>query len=105
MPELPAELFEQQAADRVKTGLLLGQFIKDNEIKADDEKVKEIINTQASAYEDPQEVVDHYYGNEQLLENIRNLATEDQAIEMILEKAKVSDKSFNFDEIMNPQQG
>jgi trigger factor len=105
MPELPAELFEQQAADRVKTGLLLGQFIKENEIKADDEKVKEIINTQASAYEDPQEVVDHYYGNEQLLENIRNLATEDQAIEMILEKAKVSDKSFNFDEIMNPQQG
>ena len=105
MPELPAELFEQQAKDRVKTGLLLGQFIKDNEIKADDEKVKEIINTQASAYEDPKEVVDHYYGNEQLLENIRNLATEDQAIEMILEKAKVSDKSFNFDEIMNPQQG
>ena len=105
MPELPAELFEQQAKDRVKTGLLLGQFIKDNEIKADEDKVKEIIETQASAYEDPSEVVDHYYGNEQLLENIRNLATEDQAIEMILEKAKVSEKSFGFDEIMNPQQG
>lgn len=105
MPELPAELFEQQAKDRVRTGLLLGQFIKANEIKADDDKVKEIIDTQASAYEDPTEVVEHYYGNEQLLENIRNLATEDQAIELLLEKAKVSDKSFSFDEIMNPQQG
>ncbi|NVK23872.1 MAG: trigger factor [Gammaproteobacteria bacterium] len=104
MPELPAELFEQQAKDRVRTGLMLGQFIKDNEIKADEDKVKEIIETQASAYEDPSEVVEHYYGNEQLLENIRNLAVEDQAVEQILEKAKVADKSFSFDEIMNPQQ-
>ena len=104
MPELPAELFESQAKDRVRTGLLLGQFIKDNGIEANEDKVKEIIETQASAYEDPSEVVEHYYGNEQLLENIRNLATEDQAIEMILEKAKVSDKTFGFDEIMNPQQ-
>jgi trigger factor len=104
-PELPAELFEQQAKDRVKTGLLLGEFIKANEIKADDDKVKEIIETQASAYEDPQEVIEHYYGNEKLMENIRSLAVEDKAIETILEKAKVSEKSLSFDEIMNPQQG
>ena len=104
MPELPAELFEQQAKDRVRTGLLLGEFIKANEIKPSDDKVKEIIETQASAYEDPQEVVDHYYGNEQLMENIRSLATEDQAVELILEKAKVEEKTVSFDEIMNPQQ-
>ncbi len=104
MPELPAELFEQQAKDRVRTGLLLGEFIRTNDIKADDAKVKEIIETQASAYEDPTEVVNHYYGDEKLMENIRNLATEDQAIEMLLEKAKVEDKSFSFDEIMNPKQ-
>jgi trigger factor len=103
MPELPAELFEQQAKDRVKTGLLLGQFIKDNDIKADEDKVKEIIETQASAYEDPAEVIEHYYGNQQLLENIRNLATEDQAIEAILASAKVTEKQASFDEIMNPQ--
>jgi trigger factor len=103
MPELPAELFEQQAKDRVRTGLLLGEFIRSNEIKADDAKVKEIIETQASAYEDPTEVIEHYYGNEKLLENIRNLATEDQAIEMIIAKAKVTDKTLSFDELMNPQ--
>ncbi len=105
MPELPAELFEQQAKDRVRTGLLLSEFIKANEIKADEDRVKEIIETQASAYEDPTEVIEHYYGNEQLLGNIRNLATEDQAIDLILEKAKVEDKTASFDEIMNPQQG
>lgn len=104
MPELPAELFEQQAKDRVRTGLLLGEFIKTNEIKADEDRVKEIINTQASAYEAPEEVIEHYYSNEQLLQNIRSLATEDQAIDLILEKAKVSDKTVSFDEIMNPQQ-
>ncbi|MBU2880910.1 trigger factor [Psychrosphaera sp. B3R10] len=104
MPDLPAELFEQQAKDRVRTGLLLGEFIKTNEIKADEDRVKEIINTQASAYEAPEEVIEHYYSNEQLLQNIRSLATEDQAIDLILEKAKVTDKTVSFDEIMNPQQ-
>jgi trigger factor len=103
MPELPAELFEQQAKDRVRIGLLLGQFIRDNEVKADEDRVKEIIETQASAYEDPTEVIEHYYGNEQLLNNIRNLAVEDQAIEMILANAKVTEKKASFDEIMNPQ--
>lgn len=105
MPELPAELFEQQAKDRVRTGLLLAEFIKVNEIKADDDRVKDIINTQASAYESPEEVIEHYNSNEQLMQNIRSLATEDQAIEMILEKANVTDKTVSFDEIMNPQQG
>ena len=103
MPELPAEIFEQQAKDRVKTGLLLGAYIRDNKIEANDDKVKELIESQASAYEDPAEVMEHYYGNKELLENVRNIATEELAIETILEKAKVTDKSFGFDEIMNPQ--
>jgi trigger factor len=103
MPELPAELFTEQAKDRVSTGLLLGEFIRKNDIKADDARVEEIITTQASAYESPEEVIAHYKSNEQLLNNIRSLAVEDQAIDMLLAQAKVEDKTMSFDEIMNPQ--
>lgn len=104
MPELPANLFEEQAKERVKVGLLLGQVIRGNDIKVDDAKVDEIIANNASAYEDPEEVVAYYKGNEELMQQVRNVALEDQAIDFILEQAKVSAKKTSFDELMNPKQ-
>ncbi|RUO25228.1 trigger factor [Aliidiomarina minuta] len=104
MPELPAELFEEQAKERAQIGILLGEVIRSNELKVDDEKVKEIIDMTASAYEDPQEVIEYYKTNEQMMQQVRNMALEEQAIELILEKAKVSDKPMQFDEVMNPPQ-
>ncbi|QFU04453.1 Trigger factor [Pseudoalteromonas sp. THAF3] len=103
MPELPAELFQEQAIKRVKTGLLLGEVIKANEIEADDAKVEELINTMASAYEDPSEVVEYYKSNDQLMQQMRNVAMEEQAIDALLANAKVTDVETAFDDIMNPQ--
>ena len=105
MPELPAELFHEQAVTRVKTGLLLGEVIKANDIKVDDAKVEALIATVASAYEDPTEVVEYYKGNDQLMQQMRNVAMEEQAVEAILAKATVTDVEKAFDDIMNPQQG
>lgn len=102
MPELPADLFEEQAKDRVKIGLLLGEVIKGNEMKVDDDRVKGLIENMASAYENPAEVVEYYMGNEELLQQMRNVAMEEQAIELLVEGAKVTDKEATFDEIMNP---
>ncbi|ART79509.1 trigger factor [Oceanisphaera avium] len=100
-PQLPAELFQDQAQRRVRVGLLLGEVIKKNDIKADDAKVQEIIAGLASAYEDPAEVIAYYNENQEMLENVRNLAIEDQAIELILSQANVTDKQVSFDELMN----
>ena len=102
--QLPRELFEEQAARRVKVGLLLGEVIKAEELKADDERVKALINEMATAYEDPSEVIAYYEQNEQMMNNIRNVALEDQAIEAIIAKANVSDKEVSFNELMNQQQ-
>ncbi|MCG9778677.1 trigger factor [Photobacterium damselae] len=102
MPELPRELFEEQAKRRVVVGLLLGEVIKSEELKADEERVKAIISEMASAYEDPTEVVAYYEGNEQLMNNMRNIALEEQAIDAIVAKAQVSDKEVGFNDLMNP---
>lgn len=101
MPELPAELFDEQARRRVQVGLLLGEVIKSEEIKVDDARVQQLIENQASAYEDPAEVIKYFNDNNEMLEQMRNLALEEQAIDLVLEKAKVSEKPAAFDEIMN----
>ncbi|ENY71726.1 trigger factor [Aeromonas diversa] len=101
VPELPAELFKDQAERRVRIGLLLGEVIRTNEIKADDARVESIIESMATAYEDPKEVVEYYKQNEQALNGVRNLAIEDQAIDLILSKAQVTEKAVSFDEVIN----
>lgn len=103
-PELPRELFEEQAKRRVVVGLLLGEVIKSEELKADEERVKALIEEMASAYEDPAEVVAYYEKDQRLMDNMRNLALEEQAIEVLLAKAKVSEKAQSFSELMNPVQ-
>ena len=103
MPELPAELFTDNATRRVRIGLLLGEIIKQNELKADDEKVMQLIETSASAYEDPREVVDYYKANEELMNQMRNVALEEQAIDWVLENAKTQEVTKAFDEVMNKQ--
>ncbi|MFT6328408.1 MAG: trigger factor [Bermanella sp.] len=101
VPELPADLFLENAKRRVSIGLLLGEVIKDNKLEADEAKVTQLIETAASAYEDPKEVVEYYQSNTELKQQMQNLALEEQAIEAILEKAKVKEVKKAFDEIMN----
>ena len=99
--ELPRELFEEQAKRRVMVGLLLGEVINTNELKADEERVNTMIADMAAAYEDPQEVIEYYSKNKEIMNNMRNVALEEQAVDFILEKAKVTDKATKFQELMN----
>ncbi|PAS39345.1 trigger factor [Vibrio cholerae] len=100
--QLPRELFEEQAKRRVVVGLLLGEVIRTHELKADEEKVKALITEMATAYEDPSEVVSYYEQNQQLMNNMRNVALEEQAVDAIIAKAKVTEKAISFSELMNP---
>ncbi|EKT54345.1 trigger factor [Providencia burhodogranariea] len=102
--ELPRELFEEQAKRRVVIGLLLGEVISTNELKADEDRVKVLIEEMASAYEDPSEVIEYYSKNNELMNSVRNLALEEQAVEKVLEAAKVTEKETNFTELMNQVQ-
>lgn len=98
LPELPAALFTEQAKDRVKVGLLLGEVIKTNKLQVEDARVQSLIETVASAYEDPQEVIQYYNSNKELLQGMRNVALEEQAIDLVLAKAKVTEQKAKFDE-------
>jgi trigger factor len=103
MPELPADLFADNAKRRVSIGLILGEVIKKNELKVDSAKVDALIETTASAYEDPQEVIEYYKTNDELMQQMNNVALEEQAVEWVLDQAKVTEVSKAFDEIMNKQ--
>lgn len=101
--QLPRELFEAEAKRRVQVRLLFSEVVADNGLKVDDERVKTMISDIASAYEQPQEVIDYYSKNKQLMSNLRNVVLEEQVVDAVLAKAQVTEKPSTFDEVMNPQ--
>lgn len=99
---LPDDLFREKAEKRVVLGLIIGEIIKLNELKADPDRVREAINDEAAAYEKPEDVVNYYYGNQQMLAGIESIVLEDTVVDLILQKAKTLDRIVSFEEAVTP---
>lgn len=99
---LPKEMFEEQAKRRVTVGLLVQEVIKSNEIKADDERIRATIEEMAATYQEPQQVIDWYYSNEDMMAQVRSLVLEDQVVDHLLASAKVTETSVPYEEAVKP---
>ena len=95
---LPAEMFTEQAQKRVKIGLIVSSIVDKNNLVADAEAVRETIEEMAATYQEPEDVINYYYSNEQQLSQIQNMVLEGQIVDFVLESAKVIDKTVSYDE-------
>ena len=95
---LPAEMFSEQAQKRVKIGLIVSSIVDKNNLVADAEAVRETIEEMAATYQEPEDVINYYYSNEQQLSQIQNMVLEGQIVDFVLESAKVIDKTVSYDE-------
>lgn len=101
---LPAEMFVERAEPRVKLGLVLATLVSEYNIKPDADRVRETIEEIASTYEDPEEVVNYYYSNQDQLNAIENRVLEDQVVEKLQEQLKVEDKACSYQEAISAGQ-
>ena len=102
----PPELFTAQAERRVRLGLILAEIVKANKLEATQEQVKAQVEDFAQSYEDPQQVLKYYYGDRRRLAEVEALVLEENVVNYVLGKAKVSEKPVAFDELMgNNAQG
>lgn len=99
---LPKEMFEAQAEKRVKVGLLVAEVVKANELKIDEDRVRSTVEDLASTYQEPQQVIDWYYGNQEMLGQVQNLVMEDQVLDLLLESAKVSEVEVSYEDAIKP---
>lgn len=102
--QLPAELFEEQAKRRVSLGLIVAEVVKQNDIKPDNDRVRAMVEDLASAYQEPQQVINWYYQNEQQLAEIQSVVLEEQVVDTVLQKAKVTDKQVAYEDAVKPAQ-
>lgn len=99
---MDASALEASAARRVKLGVLLSEIVKQNQIQVDPDRVRQNIETIAASYENPDEVVQYYYGNQEMLTGVQTAVIEEQAVEWIMENSGVAveDKPSSFDELV-----
>jgi len=95
---LPDDMFKENAERRVKLGLVLAELVEKFALKVDAGKVREIIEEMASTYQDPEEVINWYYSNQDQLASVQSRVLEDQMVEKLLGNAHVIEMPCSYQE-------
>jgi len=101
--QLPPETFREPAERRLRLGLLFGEFARQNAIEIDADRVEAKLQEVADTYENPAQIMEIYRSNEGLMDQLENLALEEQVVDAILAKAKVSSKAMTFKQAMEQE--
>ena len=99
--EVPADAhlgLMDPARKRVLVGLLVGEVARRNALVLDPKRVNEHLRLIASTYEEPQQVIDLYRNDPQLMSGLQNRVMEEQVIDWIAERAQHTVTPLSFQE-------
>jgi trigger factor len=101
---LPDDMFNENAERRVKLGLVLAELITKFELQPEPDKVRETIEELASTYQDPEEVINWYYSDQEQLSSVQSRVLEDQVVEKLLQSANITENECSYQEAITPAQ-
>lgn len=99
---LPDDMFTAKAERRAALGVIVSEVVKVEKLTPDEDRVRERVNEIASTYDQPKEVVDYYYSQQELLSSVEAVVLEDQVTELVLSKAKVSEEAVSYEDAVKP---
>lgn len=100
---LDPQAFEAAARRRVALGLIIGELARAEKLQPKPAEVRALIEQEAASYESPAEVVKWFYMQPQRLTEMEGLALEGNVVNWVLSRAKVSDKTVAFDDLMGSE--
>ena len=98
--QLPTDLFVERAEKRVKLGLVLSEVVKQNDLRAQPEQIRAMVEEHADSFEDPKQMVRWYYSEPSRLAEVEGMVLEDNVVEWAAKSLDVSTVTKSFDEIM-----
>jgi trigger factor len=104
-PQMPEDAhvdFLDGARKRVLVGLLVGEVARRNELRLEMSRVNETLRLIASTYEEPQQVIEMYRDDPQLMAGLQSQVMEEQVIDWIAERARHRDEPLSFQEAISP---
>ena len=101
---LEPDMFEAPVRRRIALEFLVAEIVKEHRIELDHARVRTRVETIASTYQNPAQVLDWYYSDRTRLSGVESFVFEEQVVEWILDHAQISDEPTSFDRILNPGQ-
>jgi trigger factor len=98
---VPEDMFVEQAEQRVRLGLIVAEIVKRESLTAKPDQLRAMIEEFAQAYENPGEVIRHYFSDRERLGEVEAMVIEQNVVDWVLEKGKVEDQQMSFDELMS----
>lgn len=98
--EPPLDGFMDSAKRRVRAGLLYSEIARVNELKLDQRRVREAIQSIASTYEDPIEIVKMYQNDKRLMGALADRVMEEQVAEWVAERAQTTEEAKPFSQLL-----
>ena len=95
------ENFAKGAEKRVRLGLLLRQFIQDNALTVDTDRVRTHVEDMCGGYENAADMVASYMGNPQVLAQIEPVVLEEQAVGLLIQNGIEKVKKVGFKDYMD----
>ncbi len=98
--DIPADAFKADSERRVRLGLLVAELVDSAKLQVTPEQVRARIEEFAQNYEKPEQVITYYLTDRQRRSEIEAVVLEDNVVDHILSKAKVTDEKVAFEELM-----
>jgi len=100
LPPVPPDAFAEQAERRVRLGLIVAEVVRQHGLQAKPEQIRKQIEEFAQAYENPGEVIRHYFADRNRLAEVEAIVVEQNVVDWALEKAQTAARTLDFDELM-----
>jgi len=94
------EEFAEMAERRVRLSLLMSEIISQEQVQVDATRISEKVDELCKPYPNADEMRNLYMQNQQLLSQIQNMVLEEQLMDFLTGKAKLTEKSVGFMELM-----
>lgn len=98
----PLENFAETAKRRVQLSLLIHQLVDDNEIRLDQEKLRQKVEGLCGSYENADDMVENYMRNPQILSQFEPMVLEQQAVDWLIANGTEKTEQVAFEDYMNP---
>lgn len=100
--KLTPEAFRVRAEERVAFSLILNEIVRQHQLQARPDQIRELVEESAQSFEQPDAVIRWHYEQPERLNEYEVRAVERNVVDWVLKQAKVEDQPTAFSTLMEP---
>ena len=95
----PRERFEEAAQRRAALSLVVSQIVQSEGLKVERQRIQERLGELVESYPDPEQARRAYLQNQDAMRQIESAALEEQVIDWVLARARITERPMTFKEL------